>query len=364
MASLEISQPAAPAVALPEQVRKLTVRPYLPTDAPRWDRFVYEQAEGSPFHLTAWQRAIQRTFGYEPCHLLVERGTEITGVLPLFYVSNWLTGRVLLSSPLAVYGGICASDEASRKCLLEAVTREARRRSVEYLELRTRVGPIPDGFHHNSLYVSFGTELADNPEAMLKRIPRDTRYMIRKGEKAGLRIQAGPDELNALYPLFCQSMHRHGTPVFPRRLFTNLQDEFGSSMEILAVYGGNEPITAVASFYFRNEVLPYYAGAGPEAPRLAANNFMYWELMKRAARSGYNRFDFGRSKKGTGSYAFKTQWNMEVRTLDYQVFLVRRKTVPNFSPVNPKFERATRVWRRLPLGLANAVGPRVIRWLP
>src|SRR5579885_3857225 len=131
MASLEISQPAAVAVAPPEQARKLTVRPYLPTDAPRWDRFVYEHAEGSPFHLTAWQRAIERTFGYEPCHLLVQRGAEITGILPLFGVSNWLTGKVLVSSPLAVYGGICASDEPSRKCLLEAVKREARRRSVD-----------------------------------------------------------------------------------------------------------------------------------------------------------------------------------------------------------------------------------------
>jgi len=364
MASLDVSQPAALGIVPSERVGELTVRPYVQTDAPRWDRFVYDHAEGSPFHLTAWQRAIERTFGYEPCHLLVQRGAEITGILPLFGVSNWLTGKVLVSSPLAVYGGICASDEPSRKCLLEAVKREARRRSVDYLELRTRSGAIQDGFHHNSLYVSFAAELSDNPEAMLKRIPRDTRYMIRKGEKAGLRVQTGPDELNALYPLFCQSMHRHGTPVFPRRLFTNLQAEFGSSMEVLAVYAKDEPVTAVASFYFRNEVLPYYAGAAPEAPRLAANNFMYWELMKRAGQSGYNRFDFGRSKKGTGSYAFKTQWNMDVRTLDYQVLLVRRKTVPNFSPVNPKFERATRVWRRLPLRLANAVGPHVIRWLP
>jgi hypothetical protein len=118
------------------------------------------------------------------------------------------------------------------------------------------------------------------------------------------------------------------------------------------------------SFYFRDTVLPYYAGASPGAQALAANNFMYWELMKHAASLGIKRFDFGRSKKGTGAYAFKTQWNMNIEPLDYQVYLVRRKDMPNFSPANPKFGLATRVWRRMPLPLTTWIGPRVVSWFP
>jgi FemAB-related protein (PEP-CTERM system-associated) len=188
--------------------------------------------------------------------------------------------------------------------------------------------------------------------------------MIRKAEKAGLRTERGIHLTDTFYRLFAQSMHRLGTPVQPRRLFNNLQEEFGSAMELMVVYSGSNAVSAVASFLFRDTILPYYAGAGPEAPKLCANNFMYWELMKHAAQGGYRQFDFGRSKKNTGSYAFKTQWNMEVAALDYEVLLVGRKTVPNFSPVNPKFDRAIRLWKLLPLWMANAMGPHIVRWLP
>ncbi|HXR10628.1 MAG TPA: GNAT family N-acetyltransferase, partial [Candidatus Acidoferrales bacterium] len=109
---------------------------------------------------------------------------------------------------------------------------------------------------------------------------------------------------------------------------------------------------------------PFYSGAGADAPRLAANNALYWELMKFAADAGMCKFDFGRSKQGTGSYDFKAQWNMAIEPLDYQILLVRRKTPPNFSPKNPKFERATLLWSRLPLWLTKQVGPRVVRWFP
>jgi FemAB-related protein (PEP-CTERM system-associated) len=159
-------------------------------------------------------------------------------------------------------------------------------------------------------------------------------------------------------------MRRLGTPVFPRALFENLIREFRDSIDLLLVYAGEEPVTGVFSFFFRDTVAPYYAGASPEANALAANNLMYWELMKHAAEQGMRHFDFGRSKKGTGSYAFKTQWNMNLEPLDYQVHLVRRKQLPDFSPINPKFELATRVWKRMPLRLTTWLGPRLVRWFP
>jgi FemAB-related protein (PEP-CTERM system-associated) len=350
-----------PAPATKNQVR---VREFTAADSERWDTFVKRHPQGSFFQLTGWLRVIEKTCAYEPRYILTERDGEITGIAPLFLVSNWLIGTSMISVPLGVYGGICAIDDQSRARLLDAMKEESIQRGIDYLELRNRRAPIDEGFHHNSLYSTFTTSLGPDLDANLKRLPRDTRYMIRKGEKAGLRIEHGANQLDAFYCLFTQSMHRHGTPVFPRSLFANLQQEFGSAMDIMMVYSGSEAVSGVVSFLFRDTILPYYAGAGPNATKTAANNFMYWELMKYAVQRGYTQFDFGRSKKDTGSYAFKTQWNMTVEPLAYEVFLVRRKTVPNFSPVNPKFERATRVWRRLPLWMANALGPHIVRLLP
>ncbi len=352
--------PANAAAALPPPA----VRAFEPSVAERWDRFVIDHPRGTLFHLVGWKRVIEKTFEYQACYFYAERGERITAVAPLFFISNWVVGRCLISAPLAVYGGICAEDEESEQTLLGHLKQLAISQQVDYLELRNRNGALLPGFHPNSLYVSFSTVFEPSPEANLKRLPRDTRYMIRKAEKAGLRTQHGLDQLKDFYALFANSMRRHGTPVFPPALFENLVAEFGDRTDLLMVYSGSQPVAGVFSFLFRDTVLPYYAGAGPEAPRLAANNLMYWELMKSAAQAGLRKFDFGRSKKGTGSYAFKTQWNMKAEPLNYQVQLVRRKTVPNFSPVNPKFELATRVWQQLPLWLTMWVGPRVVRWFP
>jgi FemAB-related protein (PEP-CTERM system-associated) len=346
---------------IPASVR---IHPFTSRIAQSWDRFVLSQASGSLFHLTSWKRAMEATYGFHACYLYSERAGEITGVAPVFPISNWIMGRCLLSTPFAVYGGICAADAESEDALLRHLKELARTEELDYLELRYRQRDSLPEFSLNQRYVTFTTSLLPDPDANLKRLPRDTRYMIRKAMKAGLRCQHGLDQLDAFYRLFTYSMRRLGTPVFPRALFENLIREFRDSIDLLLVYAGDKPVTGVFSFFFRDTVLPYYAGASPEANALAANNLMYWELMKHAALQGMRHFDFGRSKKGTGAYAFKTQWNMNVEPLDYQVHLVRRKDLPNFSPINPKFQLATRVWQCMPLWLTTLIGPPIVKWFP
>jgi FemAB-related protein (PEP-CTERM system-associated) len=342
----------------------VTVHPFTENIAGDWDKFVIGQSSGTLFHLIPWMRAIENTFGFEPCYVYSERGGEITGVAPVFSVSNWIVGRCLISTPYAVYGGVCAADSESELALLEHLKQLADSQKTDYLELRFRQREILPGFISNPLYYGFSTSIAPNHEANLKQLPKDTRYMIRKAAKAGLRTKRGLEQLSDFYHLFSQSMKRLGTPVFPRALFQNLMKEFGGKVDLLMVYSGNKAVSGVFSFRFRDTILPYYAGAGPEAAPLAANNFMYSELMKNSAEEGCRYFDFGRSKKGTGAFAFKTQWNMNVEQFTYQVHLVRRKDMPNFSPVNPKFELATRVWKRIPLPVTTWLGPQIIRWFP
>lgn len=349
---------------LPGGASPVVVRSFEPDLAARWDRFVCGHPGGTLFHLTGWKRVLERNFFYEPRYLYAERNETISGVAPVFFISNWVMGRCLLSLPFAAYGGICASDPESEQALLRHLRELAASERVDFLELRSRNGELSPGFSSNPRYATFSAPLDPDHEANLKRLPRDTRYMIRKAEKAGLRARNGMDQLGEFYRLLALSYQRLGTPVFPRTLFESLAQEFPDRTDLLVVYSGDKPVSGVFSFFFRDTVLPYYAGAAPEAPSLAANNFMYAELMKQAAASGYRRFDFGRSKKGTGAYAFKTQWNMTVESLNYQVHLVGRKTVPNFSPLNPKFQLATRVWQRLPLWLTTRMGPRVVRWFP
>ncbi len=332
--------------------------------AEQWDRFVFGHPRASFFHLIGWKRVVEKTFGHKPRYFYSERDGKITGIAPIFDFSNWFVGHCLVSIPLCAYGGIVAEDSESEQVLLDHAKQMARSAPVDYLELRHRGGGLLSGFHANELYVTFNTPLFPDSQANLKRLPKDTRYMIRKAEKAGLRAEYGVEQMKVFYDLFAQSMKRLGTPVFPIALFKNLVEEFPNHTQMMLVYNGSQAVAGVLSFFFRDTILPYYAGAADEAARLAANNFMYWELIKRAGEQGFRNFDFGRSKKGTGAFAFKSQWNMNIEPLDYQVLLVKRDTVPNFSPVNPKFEMAIRIWQKLPLSVTKFLGPSLVRLFP
>ncbi len=341
------------------------VRSFSPEVAEAWDQFVLEQPGASFFQLVGWRRVIEKTFGYKACYFYAERDGRITGVAPLFAISNWVMGKCLISVPFGVYGGVCAADADSEQALLDHLKGLAVSQDVDFLELRNRNRTTISGFRPNRRYATFHSPLFEDPALNLKRLPKDTRYMIRKSQKAGLRPQEGlKQQLDAFYRLFAWNFWNLGTPVFPRALLENLVQEFPGRVHLLLVYLGAQPVSGVFSLLFRDTILPYYAGTSPEANGLAANNFMYWELMQAAAQSGIRRFDFGRSKVGSGAYAFKTQWNMSVEALDYQIFLVKRETPPDFSPLNPKFDLAARAWKRLPLPLATWLGPHVVRWFP
>ena len=343
---------------------ELRVLPFDDTVSERWDQFVKVQPGGSMFHLTAWKRAIERTFPYRPRYLRTERNGRITAVAPVCLVSNWIIGKALISAPLGVYGGICSEDEESTTALLDALSRMARSEQVDFIELRARNGPQLPGYRTKRLYSTFTTKLNPDVEQNLKRLPRDTRYMIRKAGQFNLTVRHGLEQLDQFYTLFAISMRRLGTPVFPKLLFSNLIREFHDSADLMLVYAASEPVTGVLSFLYRDTILPYYSGATDKARTVAANNFMYWELMKFAVERGLKVFDFGRSKENTGAYAFKSQWNMEITPLPYQVSLMKGDAVPNFSPANPKFQFATRVWSRIPLKATMLLGPRVVRWFP
>jgi FemAB-related protein (PEP-CTERM system-associated) len=123
------------------------------------------------------------------------------------------------------------------------------------------------------------------------------------------------------------------------------------------------PVSSVLSFYWRDEVLPYYAGDAVAARELAANDFKYWELMRYACERGLKVFDYGRSKRGTGSFDFKKNWGFEPQPLHYEYLLVKGKAVREVNPLNPKYRLFINVWQRMPLALANLIGPHIVKSL-
>ena len=215
---------------------------------------------------------------------------------------------------------------------------------------------------HKQLYATFRKPLHADPERNLLAIPRTQRAMVRKGIALGLDSTIDADTVR-FFDCYADSVHRLGTPVFSRRYFALLQQVFGDDCEVLCVQRAGQPVCAVLSFRFRDEILPYYGGGGAQARALAGNDFMYWEVMRRACANGCALFDFGRSKYGTGSFAFKKNWGFEPQPLHYDYQLHRGSALKDVQPLNPRFQLFIKAWRMLPLPLANALGPHIVRQL-
>lgn len=340
------------------------VEPLNEKQAAAWDAFVSAHPQGAFFHLTGWKRVMEKTYGYEPRYFCAWRGDRLVGIAPSFLVSSWITGRRLLSIPFAVYGGVCAEDPESEQLLVRRLEALAKELNVDYLEFRNRDGGVREGYVANTRYASFTLPLSSDIEAIHKALPKDARYMIRKGEKAGLQVRRGFDQLDTFYHLMTLNLRRLGTPAFPKTLFENLIREFSEDVDVTVVYLGHEAMAGGMSFFFREWMQPYYVGSREEAKTVAANNFLWWELIKLAAARGCSTFDFGRSKRDSGNFDFKKKWNPKIEYLDYQVLPVNSNKIPDFSPANPKFDLITSVWKKMPLGLTRLLGPRIVRSFP
>jgi len=337
----------------------VVVKSLRPEDRARWDAFVRARPEATFFHLSAWQGIIEEVFRHRTCYLYAECAGEIQAVLPLAEVRSVLFGHSLVSLPFCVYAGVLGEPNAVVALEAEADAR-ARKLGVQHLEYRN-LTPRHADWPRQDLYVTFRKALLPDPEANMLAIPRKQRAMVRKGIANGLVSRIDSDE-SVFFQLYADNVLRHGTPALPRRFFRSLLETFGKDCEVLTVYGQDgAPLSSVLAFYFRDEVLPYYAGDVDAARALAANDFKYWELMRRACERGFKCFDFGRSKVGTGPYSFKKNWGFEPQPLSYEYRLYKRDGVPQNNPMNPKYRAFIALWRKLPLGVANALGPHIVR---
>lgn len=333
---------------------------------PAWDAFVAAHPDATFFHRAGWRRVIERAFGHRTHFLFTERDGCVTGVLPLAHVRSWLFGSTLISTPFCVHGGPLAADRESFARLVAAAAALLPAVRATALELRPRTPP-PEGWlddpawtARDDLYVTFRKAIAADDEANLKAIPRKQRAMVRKAIDGGLSASVGRD-VDGLHRIYAESVRNLGTPVFARRYFRLLAETFGDDMDVLTIRHGEQAVAAVMNFYWRDEVLPYYGGGTAAARQCHANDFMYWEVMRRAAARGCRVFDFGRSKLGTGAFAFKKNWGFAAETLAHHFLLAPGAAMPDHNPLNPKYRLLVAGWKRLPLPVANLLGPHVVR---
>ena len=332
-----------------------------PSARSRIEGFVAEHPEGQLFHLPAWSRAVERGSRQRSHYLVAEESGAVAAVLPLTEMRSRLFGSALISAGFGVGGGILAKSVPAAEALADAAWRLARDLRCPTVELRG--GLLPDGWsRREGVYANFARDLPGEDEAILLSIPRKQRAEVRRALGFDLDVRVGQDG-DDHYRIYAESVRNLGTPVFPRGLFDAMIESFGGDADILTVNRDGRPLASVLSFYFKGCVHPYWGGGTAEARRWRANELMYYELMRHAVARGCKRFDFGRSKLGTGAFAFKKNWGFEPEPIVHAVRTADGAPPREINPLSPRYRLQVAAWRKLPLWLANRLGPPIARGL-
>lgn len=335
-----------------------------PDECARIDAYVRARQDGTPFHLTEWLKAVETGCGQRAHMLIAERAGDVRAVLPLSEIHSPLFGRALVSSGFAVAGGILAERAKTALRLAEMAWQMARRLSCSEVELRGGMLPA-DWQRREGVYSGFVKPLAEDEDAELQAVPRKQRAEIRKAMKNGLTVEigCGGRDRAAHYTVYAESVRNLGTPVFPRSLFDAVLDRLGDDADILTVRHQGRAVASVLSLYHGGKVMPFWGGGLFEARALRANEMMYFALMNHARAKGCGAFDFGRSKTGTGPYYYKKNWGFIPRPLTYATRTADGFAERDINPNSAKYRLQVALWRRLPLPIANRIGPMVAKGL-
>jgi serine/alanine adding enzyme len=337
-------------------------------DTAGWQNYVASSAHASFYHRLEWRDVIQTAFGHKSCYLIAREGERVRGVLPLIEMRSALFGHFLVSMPFLNYGGILCDDVATERALIRAAVRAAEERGASHIELRQvkQVEELPgDGWilrsHKAALIMPLQCDPVPHWDALSSRL----RGKVRKAEKNGGEFTIGGSELiEPFYFLYALNMRDLGTPVYAREFFQSVMRQTGQHPRILLVRRNGQPAAAaLALFDGRRIELPWicqnYAESGYNV-----NEFLYWKAIEWACSEGATELDLGRSSLRAGTYKFKLQWNPEVRPLYWYYWSAHGLQAPHLSPENPKYAFAVRWWKKLPLPVANRIGPLIVRNIP
>jgi serine/alanine adding enzyme len=329
-----------------------------------WEAYVDAVVPESLYHRWVWREVIEDTFGHQPYYLTAVENNTIRGILPLVSIRSRLFGNSLVSIPFFSYGGVVADTEQVRRMLLAGAADLGRELGARHIELR-QGDQSEISWPMSASKVTMEIQLPATVDDYCKHLSPSRRKKIRYGLKRGLRAEwGGPEAVPMFYKIFATNMRNLGTPVYPRAFFENQMRSLREKIRILSLWDGAKPVAASFVTAHRNTLELPWAASLPESRKKEAPMIMYWTLIEKAIEEKFHKIDLGRCSPASGTYEFKRHWNPVERPLHWYYWLGAKASIPRPRPENPKFRFATKVWKRLPLVVANGLGPRLVRSIP
>jgi FemAB-related protein (PEP-CTERM system-associated) len=330
-----------------------------------WDGYVSAHADASVYHQWEWRRVYEAAFGHRSEYLAARDAKgRIAGVLPLIAFEHRLLGRFMVSLPFVNYGGVIADHVDVGRALVLAARERASIGGLSHVELR-HGAPQFEELPRRSHKVAMTLALKTSADEAWEALDRKVRNQIRKATKSGLASEAGGEALlSDFYAVFAENMRDLGTPVYPKQWFAEILRRFPDQSGIVVVRDGQRPVAAAITLTHRSQLEVPSAGSLRSYRTLCPNMLLYWRIMQDAIGAGLRVLDFGRSTSDEGTFRFKEQWGATPAPLTWEYILLSRRSLPDRSPKSARMRPAIAVWKRLPLAVANRIGPAIVRYLP
>ncbi len=313
----------------------------------------------------AWLTVLRDGLGHEVYALEATACGEPCGFLPLALVDSFLFGRYIVSLPYLNSNGVVAHSSDVAASLVSRAVQLADELGAKHLELRHET-PVEHPALDSTLTSKVHMRLAlpGSADALWKGFDPKVRNQVRKGEKPGFRVAWGGQELLApFYAVVAENMRDLGTPVYGRALFESILSTFPADAELCVAFDGAKPVAAALLLHGPGVTEVPTASSLRAYNPACVNMLLYKHLLERAVDRRQAVFDFGRSTEDGPTHKFKKQWGATPHPAAWQ-FYTRGRGASDMRPDNPKYARLIRLWQRLPVGVANVVGPAVVRGIP
>lgn len=333
-------------------------------DAHAWNEYVAANPKSSLYHRYEWRDFYADYFGKETEYFVAaDCAGRLTGVLPLVRLKSWLFGDFYVSLPFVNYGGVVADERLIAEELMAAAASLGRARGVTHIEFRhaNREFDLPC----RTDKVAMLLDLPLSVEKLGQSIGSKRRSQIKRPLREDPDVRFGGLELlDSFYSVFARNMRDLGTPCYAKSMFGFLLEKFPETTKLVTISVRRQPAAAAFLIFDDDRMEIPWASTVRDFNRISINMLLYWRVLTYAIETGKEKFDFGRSTKDSGAYRFKKQWGAKALPLNWHYWLANDGKTPNLSPDNSKFRFLIQAWQKLPLPVANFLGPRIVRHLP
>ncbi|MCD4740966.1 MAG: FemAB family PEP-CTERM system-associated protein [Desulfobacteraceae bacterium] len=335
-----------------------------PKNEKKWDEFVMENDDTTFYHQIGWKKVIQESYDHKPYYLFAgEDAGDIVGILPLFYMTNLFFGKRLISLPFVPYGGVCAADGLVEKALIDKAIDIGNKLGVDYCEFRNfKVNNTHENINCIKNHSTFHLDVSEGYGHVWNNINRNVRNRIRKGMKCNLKYEMDSsfNAISEFYEIYSRSMKRLGTPVHDHEFFKNILKQFPDNVFISRANVDDLQVSAFYILTFKDVLITAWGASLFNFFKYTPNHFIYWNCIKYASENNLLWVDFGRSLVNSGNYVFKSRCGCAEVSLNYCYYPPSKV----LSPPQNEYGKFAKVWSRMPLLLANKIGPMVRKNVP